>query len=921
MQSIFFVSILTVVAGGAWPCAGILRAQVPEPASNARQPEDPERLRRMLAEPGPDGAEARATAIERLLGSEDIRCHSVLQQRLAAGDDPDGVRVAICEALVHRLRAARDPVFGEDPAQAVRRTQVLRGYLLALAPLWRGETDADGLLPPDPLRDAARAVILRMPARELELGLRALAGLAAAEPPTRPPDQLAGLFRLAADTQNLAFAAWLAEYLQSPDQPTRRAAQRSLRLLTFANEEFQTREQFDAWFQQNGRRRYVDLAEEAARRLPSRVALQNEQMRKVRRDAAVESVRALIDRRPGVDWTAVRARVIAEDPSVTDACLEQLRGMVGEPPAADADAAARLAFHADLLREFDATPPRDSMRRARLLEVAALLLRAEEAATAAVLPRLLQQLAAPEPELRLAAVRGLRRQPVAEARAALVAATAAWLQTDPIPEALVAESLRTLASATWFAPSPTEADEAAWFALVRGVVAHPSLRELRDETLALVLRPEASGRRPPNVFDLLLGFAQDASLGPEFRTACLIHLQDWRDTERPYQEWLAVLEKLLADPEREIRLFAAGALGRAPKGDDARRREWNRAVVATARDRILGEQHPSVVRALADVLVAVSQEPEHPALVIGALNHVLEQLGSPVPPEQHFRLEILLQTLATVAADARADKGQWVGALDMLLKHEKRRSLRHVLESHDAGASAQLLASADPTQAERARRVLLCTLRTALLKPERESWRAEELRAEVAQVRAAFAALGAAPDALPDARALLMLRMEIELAADNVAEVVRLARRVLESDPGDKLTFEAAQKNQACVLLAEGHLIEGKPALAAQQLERLDAARLESAPPRETMERLARAFLEVDPAAAVVWAARSLERLPEDDPAFRARFVLWLQARVKADPGARPAVLARLAEKAALFEAGDCPADLKEAVAQLRGGS
>ena len=298
-------------------------AQLPAPAgggvSQGGRP-DLERLRSQLAQPGPEGSDARETAVEQLLSSSDERAHQILAARLSDAVDTDGVRLQVMQALARRLINPLDPVFGQRPETAEVRGKIVRRYVQTLVGFWVGEVDGDGLLPPDPLRDVARQCIVRLPASELSAGLRAIVQA----PDAQPPARIAAL-RTAGDSQSLQQGLFLADFVEAADPAIQEAAREALRHLTFVEAPFERKEQYQAWHKQNGSRRYLDLAEEAARAVATRARQFRVQLTAQRRDDAAEYVRAVTERRNGTDWAAVQSRVLGDEVETTRLCLGQLQ--------------------------------------------------------------------------------------------------------------------------------------------------------------------------------------------------------------------------------------------------------------------------------------------------------------------------------------------------------------------------------------------------------------------------------------------------------------------------------------------------------------------------------------------------------------------------------------------------------------------
>lgn len=877
-----------------------------------------EQLRSRLAQPGPDAQEGRETAIETLLGMPTLEAHAVLHQLVGPAGQRDNVDEAILAALLRRLRNQADPVFGEGRLDPAVRAPIVLGYVGPLAHYWVGNADAEGLLEPDDKRRLARSCIVRLPVPELEAGLRKVAASADVDLALR----IAAL-RCAADGQNLLLGHLLASFLDSDQQELRRAARLGLRLLTFAENDFASAEQFAEWWKQNEKVRYFDLAEQAARESPRRARRLRDEVRRLQVDSAVEFVRSRTDRTPGVDWAAVQARVLVADLRIVDACLVALREILQKGLPNDEQAPARQAFARALLQRFQTEPVDQVERRAQLLEVAAYLGRIEEPELAAELvAQLGAALGSPATALQQAAVRGFRRFPTADNRALLVRTAIAALEAQALP--LLGAVLATLGSSDaprWTAPLPEEPCAEEWLRLLRSVCENPATRELRAAALTVLLRPDSKDQRRPQAFDLLLDLVKDPAQGPEFRVSCLLHLQDWRDRSEAADKFVAGVAPLLQDGERDVRRTAALALAKVPSLGEQGRADRTRLAIAAIRDRLSGEGNPTVLRALTESLTILAHEPEMPGVAIGALNHVLADLKPPVAADQQFRLEALLQALTTVGADPRADKGQWLGACPLLLRHEKRRSLRLVLEAHDAPRRVALVNNEDPTIASRAREALQHLVRTALLKPAKDSWTStDELKREARDVRAALAALERVQEPVDDA-ALRLLRLEVELAVGNPTELLVLANRYLaEADGGARpgAAMDAAQKDQVRLLAAEAQFAAGRHAEALALLDQRDPMRAREARTVDLMERLARALMAGDPNLALSLYTKVLAATGDDDPALRTRLLGWAVVRLQVDPGSRGDVLAQLDRRAPLFEAPDCPAEQKEQFAQLR---
>ncbi len=898
---------------------GLLQGDAPQGSGPAIDIVD--RLRAQLAQPGPEGLAEREIAIERLLSLAEERAHAVLRERLASGADPDGVRAVVLRAMARHLLNPADLVFGLREDLGPQRDRLVRSYAATLSAYWQGPADADGLLPADAVRDLARTCLVRMPVLPLEDGLRQVAADANAL-----LDLRVAALRAAGDTQNLQFGRMLAAFVANDDPDVRRAARMALRYLTFAEDAIEKPSQYDEWFQRLGSRRYLDIAEEAARAGARRAREQREELLRVQQQAASDIVRALTERRVGIDWTMVQQKTLADDPGTVKLCLQQLQKTLLDATFGD-DMTARHAFARALLQRYRSSTAESRQPRAQLLEVASYLGRTSEVELATELAgELLLQLGGNEPELQLAALRGLRRYPSPEARAAVVRLAQAALQQGTAGDALLAQALQTLGTggeAVWRAPIDGAPDRAAWLELVRNVCAGPLSRERRNEGIAVGLQLDRDNKRVPEVFDLLLELANDGRREPEYRTTCLIHMQGFRDLTGRSDLLVTAHTQLLGDPERDVRMFVADALSRLPDGTEDQKKNWISRIVAALRERLPVETNMAVLGKMLDCLVACSRGPVPPGAAIGALNVVLDGVSVPVPQDGQQRADALLRALTTIAADPLADQGQWIGACDMLLRHERRRMLRHVLESHNAVLLAKEVRNGDATVAQRARTAMRYLLLAALLKPSKESWQSTaELKSEANDVRIAFEALPPnerLPENLQEPR-FRLLRLDVLLANGRSQEATALGTAwIEEKDPKDYAALTPGQVDLVRMFVAEALLLEGKVEAAAAGFARVGEPVATETRAVELAERIGRAFATTDAKKAVEWFERVVRGTAEDEAAYRARLVALWQARIKANPVDRDTVLAEIDKKAALFDAPDCPEELKDAIKVLRG--
>lgn len=903
------------------PAAGIAASQSPQ---NAATPtDDLERLRAMLQQTGPDGRDARETAVQRLLGMPDPAAHRVLQDRLRQSDDVDGVREAILRAIQGSLVATPTSCFG-GAADEPRR-QILTGYLSALAPLWKDPGNAVDDAVDRPVRAAARSCLQRVPMRELDAVARVL--LVAADLELRVL-----VLRCVADMQQVWLSQTIADFLEAPEEAVRTQARRSLRLLICHDEEFQTKAQFVAWFERNGNARYVDLAERAARLGPRPQERLREEIARLRVDAARDFVRALTVRTPGIDWAQIQARTLVDDPEVLDACLEQLQqSLQSGIGGAEDQPAPRQAFCRALLTRFRQVAPDQSNRRARLLEVAAYLGRPEDPELASELAtQLRQELDTQDSAVQLAAIRGLRRFPSVEARRNLLRLAANLLADagDTGHERLLAAmaTLSSRASPRWSAPSDGDLDKSEWIAFVTAVCRAQGDATVRTAGLNLAQTLDGKDLRVPEVFGVLLALANDPGEDTKFRSTCLIHVQGWRNQAPVAESWVRAMHELLRDPVQELRQQAAESLARLPESTDPRRAEWIAATISALQDRLRSEPSPTVLRALVDCLLACGREPQMLELAIGALNGLFSSFGTQVSAENQFRLEPLLQALSTVAADPHAEPGQWLAACKPLLQFEKRQSLRLVLKGHGAAELAKSVDSTESGVANSARLAMRYIIRTALLKPRKEAWTSsEELQREAFEVRVAFGALDSLDaEQRLDEPAHRLLRLEVDLALGRHQDVVQRATAWLGNGAtnggvdGRRTPLAPADRDGIRVLTAEAQLALGKADAAARLLTELQPDAMKDPAVLDVRSRVGRALFATDPVGALAVLAETWKATSPDDPQFRVRLLDWMGYRLRHEPKAQPDVAREVAEFAPLFARPDCPADQRDQFESLR---
>lgn len=891
-------------------------------------PSDLERLRSLLEKSGPDGKTDRESAVAQLLALPTPEAHRLLQERLLRKQDPDGLRLTILTALQGHLLGSSATQFG-GAAETVRKL-IIAGYLDACAPLWSSADDVVDVATA-PVLIAARQALRRVPVRELDTAARTLMKSIEA-----PRDRLLVL-RCLADMQQTLLADTIADQLDAQEQIVRDGAQAALWLLTYADSPIRTLKDFEAWSARFGSMRYVDLVERAARNGPATAGRLRDEIARLRVDHAREFVTVHVAAKPGINWAAVQERTLSDGPAVLDACLQALQAVFVQATSVDGATLPRQAFFRALLVRFaklgDSQELDVQRRRALLLEVAAYLVKPDETEFANEIRSLLiAHLSSPSDDCQMAALRGLRRFPSVAARQALVSRARELVAQGVNKQEQLQLMLDTLASRTepiWVAPSPDDADKADWLALIEESCRTSVELGLRAKALLLAQTADRTGARVKEAFAVVLGLAKDARLETAFRATCLIFFDAWRNNEQLAEEWLAAMHEFLAHDEPALRRQAAESLQRLPASTDPRRALWFKSSMTLLTERLVVEPDAAVLKALVDCVKVIGREPQMSEGSISALKFVLSQLGSPVSPENTFRVAPLLQALGEIAAEPNTEADQWLAACEPLAVHGERTSLRLVLSSHDAINLAKDVkdpkdvSSAEKIVVDRACLAMRYLIEAAALKPSTDAWAStEDLKSEARDVRLAFKALdNAEPSRRLDQPQHRLLRLNVALVAGDFQEVVVRATAWLQVADAAAATQDASYLDELRLLAAKAQLELAKPLLA---LALINARQTSAVPTPDTLElcsRIATALVEVQPESAVALFESTLKATSKDDPQFRIRLLDWMRTRIRHDPSKRKETIAKGDTYAALFEASDCPEPLRTAFQQLRSSN
>ncbi len=779
-----------------WSVAGVALSRDALQGTTATRPDDEiEQLKRQLIDAD---AETRERAVVGLLGRTELEAHHVLQEALSQGAGNLGVSDKILMHLAIALTNASHPVF----ADAKLRPVLVREYVPVLLKYLENGPDAPGGAAT--LQDRVLRCL-----RSLTYLERKDAFSAALQ--SNDPELARAAVRAAGQSRDVStLAPWL--FGLTSDAELGATARAALAQLTFVDGGFADQAAFDAWFTANGQRQFVDLAEEAARRAAETVANMRAEAdsRFVQQTARLVAALARTD---APDWAAIRAEVLAPDPSGrTVACLEALRDAM-EPRAIGGARPGgvvrdRQTFVDALLARIATGPSSDEYPV--LLETIAYLTVLDDTAQRAVAEReLIRALDSKDRPLRLAALRGLRRFPSTEHRKVVIELALQALAAKE--DDTLTAALRCLREGDWKAPATGEPDEESWLLLLRRVLTDPGL-ELRQRELALSIATlqDADGALVSRLFQLLLDVAKSTQIDLALRKQVLPRLLQFTRDEKRGEDYVHQTIELLSDPDAEIRMLAARQLENLPEASQVKLSDWNTQIVMRSSDRLLIEPDRKVVSAIRDLLLHVTEDPDGAEIVVGRLEQAALALAAKPRPEDTARREILIDALRVIGVGRDRQPAIWVVAGRGLAELGAREPLRQVLERQQLENLTDVTAPGVVTAFELA-------LDAARLAPLDEPW--DQRLPEARTVVHAFDQLEKAGK-LKVTSGDRVLRLRALLALGRWDEVVDLGKAALDAavtppvDDGDRMAILRAV---AAAQIERGDLDD-----ATARLSRLD---------------------------------------------------------------------------------------------------
>lgn len=888
----------------ATPCRALLLVGLAGVGVRAQQ-EDLDRLAKELSQPGPEAQDVRFSAAQELLGRTDPRAHQILHARIVLDEDPDGVRRMILERLEARLRNSRDEVFGAETAgrDLAERSKIHESYVGPLAHVMAlGDAAKPAAAAPSAL---ARSCYLRLDAQARFDGVQRLLVDSATVP----------LGLVAARESRLPRAGrLLAELLEHPEhaQPARAA----LAALTFHPGGFADAAAFEAWYEANQGLTYTDLAERAARRGELEIET-------VRRESAQRLIQtrarlavALCDA-PEVAWDQL-ATLCGAQAGVDQvrACLAEIAPRLAERLHEGNGTRERRALHQSLVQRLDQPGAGDGLRPL-ILEVAAYLLRptdpAEQDLRQAMGTRLRGAIANGNGEVRLAAMRGIRRLYTVDNWRAVVEALDAELaavQRDQGGKPS-APSQRFLEAAlgTLQTASPRWSTPAEEITSLRGAL--DAIMRLDDasavqrQAIALARLPDASGTRLETMFEFLTQTARAAQRRPELRRLAFAYAQDFVGGEEGdrSQAYVELARDLLSAEETELRRLAAERLKRLTETDE-RARGWSSTILDAARGRLTVETDPSVYKELVKVLTLCALPPagSDAALesVMTALqNAIADVYREPIRGEVQFRADPLFGELNVLAASSMASIENWTAAVSVLVERDQRSRALDVLERQPPVDASEPLAQT----------AWALPLDVALLRRPSEPLGVEEAQA----VREAMRLLRTKSDGWESASTRL-LEVEVANALGEYEAALSVGDGLLGGGAAnfDRLPEDDDAGDRVAVALGQARARAEDPAGAVELLAGTTPGGAYAPVAAGLLEEIVLDRRRADPAVCLRAAKAMRALLNDQSPQFRGRFLLWAEVHQEHASAEHQTVRAALETWRALFTAADCPAPLRE---------
>ncbi|MEC7583170.1 MAG: hypothetical protein VYE77_02540 [Planctomycetota bacterium] len=840
-----------------------------------------------LATVGPNSRQKRAVAVATLLSVDDQRAHSILQEYVIPGDDPQGIRHLVLLELARQLANLNAAAF----YRSKQRDVIRRTYLVKLVQHFDGKPAANPKLAA--LRSLARAALAAMRTKEdLQTGLGDLLKIEELS--------LNAVYAIG-QAQEPALAPLLGDLLDGTGKDKLKAQAASAALENLCYETFFDKQSFDAWWAKNKDKGYIELAERYARR--ARQILRDEvgAARQRHTETVVQLVELLARSTMKDRWKKIGREVFESGaPELTSASLGRLAEVLADvvPDSKASEAKDRLAFAAEIGRRLAAQPA--DAQHALLLEVGSYLCAPDETAPRKAQQALLQKgVSHPSTLVRLAALRGLRRFFTPANRSLVVDVAAEAQSADDLEQLQVV--IGTLKTEDWSAPrAAEEADLARWIGVLRNLLTDKALpTALRIDALKVLCRSDADGARLRPVFNILLAEVIREDLIVEVRSQVLVRLQRLLPAkvgaarDAATAEYLQLLSGLQESEVPEIRLAAVRLLVLPDNLAPEHREKLGRSLIQSVGQRLLTETDDAVFAAQVAALRNFGGEDVHVAAVNASLREALDALRA--KPAAAKRLSVLVGGLKQLALNERSTAAEWFKTCLLLLEPPlaDRPSIRSILQYHVGRDNGQKLATETKELQVSIHKLVI---RTAALRSDAAPWSSDKNQDEAKMVQAACKALSADKE-LPidrafDTATMRMTSLRCLVAMKDSAYLAQILEAWLAD--ADQV-LNGPDRDTARLCYAEALLQQGKPdeAWSKSGIQTVAGTGLPERL-RVTDAIVAQLIKDKKGVAAVPLLADLINWTPADSPDYWRRFELGLRLRHQLDPKQSQALLKEL---------------------------
>ncbi len=870
-----------------------------DPVTKPAEQDDPiAALRKELMATGVEARIGREHAVGGLLLRKEPRAHAILQDVLRQPEDPDGLKPYILNELESSWAQTAGPVFGDE---SNLRLELIKSYARVIVRLIQ-VSNRDQLSDEQKMIEKEVLACLRDSIRPLERTQVFTFLLDGAGSEVDPIQRTAAMFAVAG-CRDVSLIPLVAEFLDDPvlGESARVALQEQL----ITSEPFANKREFEAWWELNKNKTYIELIEHVARVNKSKVIAVRDQSV---RDLEASRLQILQYAAQVEDWAQLSSlfeEVGTATGEIPELYLRVLRDALAQKTGLPGgDPVGRAA----LVSEFGEMLDRSRVsHRALILEDLALLVTPEDREVyESVQERLRKTLHSDQSDEAMAALKSIERFYSVENRRSVVIASEGYFSSRNLP--LLEAGLDCLNAREWRAPVEGDLDRSLWVSLIGDVFAAEDLApEIKNSGIVLAGKAAETEDTSRAIFSLLIDdVLSDRQQPPLVRSFALDNLPDFlkkglRDREDAY---LKAVIRLFSDPDVDMRKRSTEALKPQHFANlpDKQRTDWATDIVGAAVLQFEQETNPEVLEGLVDLLLQMNREIGE-ANVVGRLRILAEVLArEPEDAGKQPRREALVKGLSILGGESGIQLSQWVPAGEALLLLGEWAPLRTMLNGQKVGSL-----TLDPAAPVFTAEAFELVINAARLRPSSRAWSPEE----AIELEVAFAELDRDPNlesrAYDNQESRLLRLRALRSRAEN-DQVVKLGAQYLVDIA---VAFDPVQEVQARLLLCAAFVAIGNLVEAAGMLENIsgqDAAGIEALAQWMDIAKLYRKNENWDAALEILETRFSAE----GSPLFPEAFLLQMDSRLQRDSAQKKEIHALLMSQEALFKSPDTAEALRK---------